>query len=129
MLLCAAATTVSPDGMVYQGTLNGMSRYVPATSAPLPAEEQASAGIEQALDLLDRSESDTPSTIGERDYLRRAIVQLVATQSVAQSAGLVDVAAAAATAMESLDAAVAAFDAAQPYNGYVQDARAALSVI
>lgn len=124
-----AATTVGPDGMVYQGTLNGMSRYVPATNEPLPAEERAPAGIEQALDLLTRSESDAPSTIGERDYIRRAMVQLVATQSVARSAGLGDIAAAAASAMEALDAAVAAFDAAEPYDGYVSEARTALNAL
>jgi hypothetical protein len=40
---------------------------------------------------------------------------------------LVDVATAAATAMEALDAAVAAFDAAEPYASFVQGARASLS--
>lgn len=124
-----AATTIGPDGMVYQGTLNGMSRYEPATNEPLPAEERARAGIQQALDLLNRSESDAPSTIGERDYIRRAMVQLVATQSVARSAGLDEVAAAAAAAMEALDAAVAAFDASEPYDGYVIEARTALSAL
>jgi hypothetical protein len=124
-----AATTIGPDGTVYQGTLNGMSRYVPATSEPLPADEQAAAGVEQALDLLDRSESNAPSSIGERDYLRRAITQLLATQTVALVAGMGDVAAAAANAMQSLDEAVAAFDAAEPYDSYVEDARAALNAI
>jgi hypothetical protein len=104
-----------------------MSRYVPSGSAPLAADVRASAGIEQALDLLGRSESDAPGAIGERDYLRRAIVQLFATQSVAQSAGLNDVATAAATAMEALDAAVAAFDAAEPYASFLEDGRASLS--
>jgi len=122
-----AATTIGPDGIVYQGTLNGMSRYVPSGSVPLAADVRASAGIEQALDLLGRSESDAPGAIGERDYLRRAIVQLFATQSVAQSAGLNDVATAAATAMEALDAAVAAFDAAEPYASFLEDGRASLS--
>ena len=124
-----AATTVGPDGMVYQGTLNGVTRYVPAASESLPEAEQAAAGMEQALDLLDRSESDAASSISERDYLRRAIAQLLATQNVALDSGLDDVATAAAAAMESLDAAVTAFDAAEPYDSYVQDARAALSAI
>ena len=124
-----AATTIGPDGTVYQGTLNGLSRYVPATSEPLPADEQAAAGVEQALDLLDRSESNAPSSIGERDYLRRAITQLLATQTVALVAGMGDVAAAAGNAMQSLDEAVAAFDAAEPYDSYVEDARAALNAI
>jgi len=124
-----AATTIGPDGTVYQGTLNGVSRYVPATSEPLLADEQAAVGIEQALDLLDRSQSDAPSNIGERDYLRRAIAQLLATQEVALGSGMGDVAAAAANAMQSLDEAVLAFDAAEPYDSYVEDARAALNAI
>ncbi|NNE20500.1 MAG: hypothetical protein HKN10_18690 [Myxococcales bacterium] len=124
-----AATTVGPDAVVYQGTLNGVTRYVPAASEQLPAAVQAAAGIDQALELLSRSESDAPSSIGERDYLRRAIAQLDATQTVALGAGLADVAAAAATAMESLDAGIAAFDAGDPYEGFVQAARAALSSI
>ncbi len=124
-----AATTVGPDGTVYQGTLNGVSRYVPATSEPLASDEQTAEGVVQALDLLNRSESDAPSSIGERDYLRRAIAQLLATQAVALAAGMGDVAAAAANAMQSLDEAVLAFDAAEPHESYVQDARAALSGI
>jgi hypothetical protein len=54
-------------------------------------------------------------------------VQLVATQAVALSAGLGDVATAAAIAMESLDAAVAALDADEPHDVHVQAARDALS--
>ena len=124
-----AATTVGPDGMVYQGTLNGMTRYVPDTAQALPAAAQADAGVDQALDLLTRSESDAPSNISERDYLRRAAVQLVATEAVAVDAGLDDIATAAATALASVGAAIAALDAGQPYDTYVQDARDALSAL
>ncbi len=124
-----AATTVAPDGTVYTGTFNGMTRYVPTTAATIPAASQAPVGVEQALDLLARSESDTPTSISERDYLRRALVQLVATQSAASEAGLTDVHAAAAEAMKSIDAAVTALDAGQPYVADVQSARAALSAL
>jgi hypothetical protein len=112
--------------MVYQGTLNGMTRYVPSAVEVLSAEAQASAGVDQGLDLLNRAQSTEPSAIGDRDYLRRAIVQLDATQTVALDARLGDVATAAATALEQLDAAVAAFDAGQPYDAEVQAARDAL---
>ncbi|MBW1906031.1 MAG: hypothetical protein JRJ24_12120 [Deltaproteobacteria bacterium] len=122
-----AATTVGPDGMVYQGTLNGMTRYVPDAAEALSASSQAAAGIDQALDLLARSQSDAPSSISERDYLRRALVQLVATQAVALDGGLGDIATPAAIAMESLDAAVAALDAGEPHDVHVQAARDALS--
>ncbi len=121
-----AATTVGPDGMVYQGTLNGMTRYVPSVAEALPAETQAAAGVAQTLDLLDRLQRNEPGAISARDYLRRAIVQLDATQSVAVDARLGDVAAGAATALEQLDAAVAALDAGQPYDAAVQAARDAL---
>jgi hypothetical protein len=124
-----AATTVGPDGMVYQGTLNGMTRYVPETEQALPATSQAAAGVDQALDLLARSESDAPSNISERDYLRRARVQLVATEAVASEAGLDEVATAAADALESVDAAITALDAGEPYDTYVQDARDALNAL
>lgn len=121
-----AATTIGPDGMVYQGTLNGVTRHVPQSHEGLPAASQAEAGVNHALDLLARSESDAPSSISERDYLRRALVQLVATQSAATEAGRSDIGGAAATAMRSLDAAVAALDAGEPYSADVQAAREAL---
>ncbi|MGB5313859.1 MAG: hypothetical protein WBN38_17440, partial [Polyangiales bacterium] len=122
-----AATTVGPDGMVYQGTLNGMTRYVPAMVAELPAETRVDAGVEQALDLIDRSESGSDHGISERDCLRRAIVQLAATQSVAIDAGLKDAVFASASALEALDAAVSALDAGEPYDTHVDEARGALS--
>jgi len=124
-----AATTVGPGGMVYQGTLNGMTRYVSDTAQALPAAAQADAGVDQALDLLTRSESGAPSNISERDYLRRAAVQLVATEAVAVDAELDDIATAAATALASVGAAIKALDAGQPYDAYVQAARDALSAL
>jgi len=124
-----AATTIGPDGMVYQGTLNGMTRYVPEVARALPAASQADAGVDQALDLLARSESDAPSNISERDYLRRAGVQLVATEAVALGAGLDEIATAAASALGSIDSAIAALDAGEPYDAYVQEARDALSAL
>jgi len=121
-----AATTVGPDGTVYQGTLNGMTRYVPDAVEASPSASQAEAGVEQALDLLSRSQSDAPSNVSERDFLRRALVQLMATQSVAREAGLGELSVAVAGAMQALDAAVAALDAGEPYDAYVETAREAL---
>ncbi len=122
-----AATTVGPDGTVYTGTFNGMTRYLPGVADAMPAGSQAVAGVEQALDLLARSESDTPTSISERDYLRRALVQLVATQAAATEAGRDDISAAAAAAMKSIDAAVTALDAGEPHSADVQAAHDALS--
>ena len=124
-----AATTVAPDGMVYQGTLNGMTRYVASRVAVTSAEVQAEAGVAQALDLIARSEKNAPAGIDERDYLRRAIVQLDATEALALKNGLNDVAAATALAMRSLDAAIEALDAGEAYAEDVEAARAALDAL
>lgn len=121
-----AATTVGPDGVVYQGTLNGMTRYVPAEVSTLSASAQTDAGIDQTLDLLSRSGRAGPGGISKKDYLRRAIVQLEATQDVALENGLGDVARAAAAGLESLDAAVSALDSGEPYDAFVDAARAAV---
>ena len=122
-----AATTVGPDGMIYQGTLNGMTRYVPETVAELPPRARVDAGIEQGLDLIDRSKSGSRSGISERDYLRRAIVQLNATQLLAIETGSSDAATACAMALEALDAALAALDSGEAYAPQVDAAREALS--
>jgi hypothetical protein len=122
-----AATTVGPDGMVYQGTLNGMTRYVPSSVETLQAQTQIATGVDQALDLLDRVESDAPSLITQRDYLRRAIVQLDVAQVISLDAGLDDVAAGTAAALEQLDAAVVSLDAGRPYDTEVQAVREALT--
>lgn len=122
-----AATTVGPDGMVYQGTLNGMTRYVPPAVKELSPETKASSGVDQALDLLDRVQSGAPRAITGRELLRRAIVQLDATQTVALEAGFADVASATSSALRQLDAAVANLDAGEPYDVQVQAARDTLA--
>jgi hypothetical protein len=122
-----AATTVGPDGMVYQGTLAGYTRYVPASADAIPDESRIESGVSQGLDLLDRAESGVADQIGTRAYLRRAMVQLEATRTVAIESG--DSAAVGATeaALESLDAAVAAFDGGGDYDAQIEAARDALS--
>jgi hypothetical protein len=121
-----AATTIGPDGMVYQGTLSGFSRYVPSSVASIPSDAQIDSGVSQGLNLLDRADSGTDDQIGTRDYLRRAIVQINATQLVAIESGDSAAAAATRTALESLDAVVAAFDAGEPYDAEIEAARSAL---
>ncbi len=121
-----AATTLGPDGVVYQGTLNGMTRYVPEESGMLPASAQTDAGIDQTLDLLNRSERAGSVGISERDYLRRAIVQLDAAANIALDHGLADVARAAGRGLEQLDAAVAALDSGAPHEAFVEAAREAI---
>jgi hypothetical protein len=121
-----AATTVGPDGTVYQGTLNGVTRYVPESVAELTPEAKSGAGVDQGLDLITRSETAGEGAISERDYLRRAIVQLSATQTVAVESGLNEVIEAVSTALRALDAAVEALDASAPHEPFVEAARLAL---
>lgn len=122
-----AATTVGPDGTVYQGTLNGVTRYVTSAAEGIDVDDQAQAGIDQALDLLARVEAGSAGPIPERDLLRRAIVQLDAAEEVALQHGIDDTAAGIASALESLDAAVASLDAGEPFEGELQAARDALN--
>lgn len=121
-----AATTIGPEGVVYQGTLNGLTRYVPETVAELSAQARVDAGVLQGLDLIARSETATDGAISERDYLRRAIVQVDAAQQVAVASELGDVVEEAAAALEALDAAIAALDAGQPHQVFVEAAQKAL---
>jgi hypothetical protein len=122
-----AATTVGPDGMVYQGTLAGYTRYVPSSVEALPGDVQIDSGVAQGLDLIERADSGVADQIGTRDYLRRAIVQVDATQTVAIGSGDSDAVAATGEAIQALDAAVAAFDAGEPYDEQLEAARDALS--
>jgi hypothetical protein len=121
-----AATTVGPDGMVYQGTLAGYTRYVPASVEELPGDVQIDSGVAQGLDLIERADSGVADQIGTRDYLRRAIVRVDATQTVAIGSGDSDAVSATGEAIQALDAAVAAFDAGEPYNEALEAARDAL---
>ncbi len=121
-----AATTIGPDGMVYTGTFGGMTRYVPGAVDVVPAALQVAAGIGQALELLARSESAVLGSISERDYLRRALLQLVATQSAALHAGRGDISSATVMAMESLDVAIATLDRSEPHHDSVKVARETL---
>ena len=122
-----AATTVGPDGMVYQGTLAGYTRYVPSSVEALPDDAQIDSGVAQGLDLIERADSGVADQIGTRDYLRRAIAQVDATQTVAIGSGDSDAVAATGEAIQALDAAVAAFDAGEPYDEALEAARDALS--
>jgi hypothetical protein len=121
-----AATTVGPDGMVYQGTLAGYTRYVPEGVDVIPDDARIDSGIGQALDLIARAEAELEDQIGTRDYLRRAIVQLDATQSVALESGDADAASATATALEQLDEAVSLLDEGERYQAQLEAARDAL---
>ena len=121
-----AATTVGPDGMIYQGTLAGFSRYVPSSVDAIADETQLDSGVAQGLDLLDRAVFRVDDQIGTRDYLRRAIVQLDATQTVAVDAGDNDALAAIGAALEALDEAVERLDAGESPQPQIEAAREAL---
>jgi hypothetical protein len=84
--LVYAATTIGPGGMVYQGTLNGMTRYVPSTAEAIPAASQAVArdaglgavtvavaaaleSLDAAVDALDAGEPHDAYVQAARDAL------------------------------------------------------------
>ncbi|MEM9728390.1 MAG: hypothetical protein AAF997_07380, partial [Myxococcota bacterium] len=72
-----AATTVGPGGAIYTGTFYGMSKYTPDLVPPASDSVRARAGVQQAIDLLQRA--DTSFAAGEdaeaRDFVGRALRQ------------------------------------------------------
>ncbi|MFW2389118.1 MAG: hypothetical protein ACN4G0_12325 [Polyangiales bacterium] len=122
-----SATTIGPDGMVYSGTIAGVSRYIPESTRRLPALARADAGIGQGLDLLDRTETADPSgPISQRDHLARALVQGVASAQASKEAGRDAATVALNAAMRSLDDAVASLDAGGAITEQLAEARASL---
>jgi hypothetical protein len=121
-----SATTIGPDGMVYTGTISGVSRYIPAATEPLPPVDQVDAGIDQGLDLLARAESgNTTTAISVRDFLRRAMVQVSAASEASKEGGI-GVTPLLNEALRSIDEAVAALDAGDSIDPFVVEARDAL---
>jgi hypothetical protein len=122
-----SATTVGPDGVIYTGTLNGMSRYLPDTTVVLSSEAQIVAGLDQSSDLLNRAEAgEVAGSISVRDNLRRALVQLGAIDDVARQAGLDDVSTQVQEAQRAVDEAVQALDAGGSIDAGVAAAQAAI---
>jgi len=76
-----AATEVGPDGVIYQGTFLGASRFVPGAVVGAAARAQAQAGARQGLDLVRRTEAAADASDAERarDATRRGQTQLDAT--------------------------------------------------
>lgn len=121
-----SATTIGPDGMVYSGTIAGVSRYIPASTALLPALERADAGIGQGLDLLDRAEAENAGgPISQRDLLRRALVQAAAAADASMEAGRGGATLELNEAMRSIDEAIAALDTGGTITKQTAEARAA----
>lgn len=122
-----SATTVGPDGTIYTGTLNGMSRYSPSTTVDLSSEAQIVAGLDQSDDLLNRAEAgEVPASISIRDNLRRTLVQLGAVDAVARGARLQEVSVQVQEAQSAVDEAVQALDAGDSIDAEVAAARSAI---
>jgi len=122
-----SATTVGPDGAIYTGTLNGMSRYIPDTTVVLSSEAQIVAGLDQSTDLLSRAEAgEVAGSISVRDNLRRALVQLGAVDDVARQARLDEVSMQVQEAQSAVDEAVQALDAGGSIDAGVAAAQAAI---
>lgn len=121
-----SATTIGPDGMVYTGTIAGVSRYVPSANPQLAPAERTDAGIGQGLDLLARVESGREAgAISVGDYLRRALVQVSAAAEASSDGGLA-VTPLLNEALQSIDSAVAALDDGESIDMHVQSARESL---
>jgi hypothetical protein len=75
-----AATEVGPDGSIYTGTFQGVSRFTPPLAAPAPARRRALAGVGQGDDLAARA---LAHLVGDPtravDAAERAVLQLDAT--------------------------------------------------
>ncbi|MGB5812099.1 MAG: hypothetical protein WBG86_16305 [Polyangiales bacterium] len=122
-----AATTVGPDGTIYTGTLNGVSRYAPESTTELSSEAKILAGLDQGTDLLARTRMEgAPGSVSIRDYLRRTLVQLGAADEVARDASLLEVSEPLHEAQRSVDLAVQALDAGGPIDQDVAAAGAAI---
>ncbi len=67
-----AATEVGPDGSIYTGTFQGVSRFTPPTAVPIAARRRAVAGVGQGEDLADRAGGVWGSTRRGRRTRRRA---------------------------------------------------------
>jgi hypothetical protein len=75
-----AATEVGPDGSIYTGTFQGVSRFTPAAVLPSPPRRRAVAGVGQGDDLAARALTSLASN-GTRaaDAAARGVLQLDAT--------------------------------------------------
>jgi len=75
-----SGATVGPDGAIYSGTFQGMSKYSPDVAIATPALDQAQAGINQGLELLSRTNAAFPhEPIAAKHWLQRGTIQLKAT--------------------------------------------------
>jgi hypothetical protein len=82
-----AATEVGPDGSIYTGTFQGISRFMPATVVPAPARRRAVAGVGQGDDLAARALAALPGDEARAtDAADRGVVQLDATLSALDEA-------------------------------------------
>ncbi len=107
-----AATIVGPDAAIWTGSFFGMSKYSPDAVAPASASVQARAGIDQALDLLDRTLAAL-GTAAARDFAGRAYVQTTGAIPPAQLTGPPAAVAEMVSAAASISAAFTQIEAAQ----------------
>ncbi|MEM7158730.1 MAG: hypothetical protein AAF799_38165 [Myxococcota bacterium] len=72
-----AATTVGPDGMIYTGTLGGITRYVPDTVGEASVESQVAGALAQADDLIGRAQQGADSQLFDAtEAMQRALLQV-----------------------------------------------------
>lgn len=111
-----AATEVGPDGTIYTGTFQGVSRFVPDAVFETPPRRNAVAGVRQGLDLGNRGRMALGADVAAaRDAVGRAQIQLDAAATAITTAsgdGGLD-ASSAAGATTHVDSAITHLAAAE----------------
>jgi len=110
-----AATEVGPDGIIYQGTFQGASRFVPDFVATVSKKRNAKAGTAQSVMLANRGLNALPGDIERaRDAAKRGQAQLAEAVIAAVDGSGTDVDAnSAANGTAAMNAAIVHFAAAE----------------
>jgi hypothetical protein len=72
-----AATEVGPNGAIYTGTFQGVSRFLPDAVATVSRKRQAAAGADQGREAASRGGAALPTDVAQaRDMAKRGQTQL-----------------------------------------------------
>jgi len=109
-----AATEVGPDGTIYTGTFQGVSRFVPDSVATGSPKRSGAAGAAQGTDVAARALAALPSSLETaHEMAKRGQTQLATALAVVGTSSGADIdASSAAGATTALSAAIAHFAAA-----------------
>jgi hypothetical protein len=110
-----AATEVGPDGAIYTGTFQGVSRFLPDAVATVSRKRQAAAGADQGREAASRGGAALPADVEQaREMAKRGQTQLDAALAALAAGTGTDVdAGSAAQASALMTSARAHFAAAE----------------